>query len=83
MMAAVTKRERPSTFPACLRDIVEWLDASDQYIRTFGPAAEDGFPPASHRDVQEDLLRLASRLDDKRALSRLLYSMMTGRVGDR
>ena len=51
---------RPDTFAGCLLTLAEWLDASDEYIRTFGPAGAAGF---GQSDVaQQDLRRLAANL---------------------
>lgn len=50
----------PSTFAGCLDNIAEWLDAVDDYLRTYGPAKEHGIP--SGDQAQTDLRRLARNL---------------------
>ena len=65
---------RPDTFVGVLNNIAAWLDASDKYIGTFGPAKERGFPRG--HEVQDDLRRLAARMESEPELDARLMAMM-------
>jgi hypothetical protein len=71
----MTKGDRPGTFADCLADITLWLDATDKYINTFGPAVRQGL--ATGNGVQQDLRRLAAALADHPELDAQIMALIT------
>jgi hypothetical protein len=67
---------RPDTFVKCLDHLVDWLDACDKYITTFGPAVGTGL--GEGKTAQEDLRRLAAALADEPGLDAQIMALLRG-----